>query len=152
MQSEALAYVCAEVGEMVTLYRYLYGVPCPCTSATGSYSRDWHRAHPDAEDCEGRGVIGATVSPATVKCIYQPVYMLGYALRDYVDVTQIAELFASDIIVWVAAYSLGSAGTVLVVWSVVQHSELEIKGTRYRLVHILPTPLNEIAIFRPVSP
>lgn len=45
------------------------GDACPCVGSRG-ISREWHRLHPTAPDCQGKGIINGTTTEKTVKAFF----------------------------------------------------------------------------------
>lgn len=53
------------------------GTQCPCMISRDAdnpeYSHEWHRLYPDADDCNGTGLIDTTTTTTTIKGMVYPV-------------------------------------------------------------------------------
>jgi len=62
-------------GKSATLVQ-VTGDACPCMtwrdSDNPSYSAEWHRLNPAAEDCNGTGLINRTTTNTTIKAYFYP--------------------------------------------------------------------------------
>jgi len=77
------------------------GSACPCWNWRGvGYSKEWHRLYPNADDCNGTGLISSTPVSTTVKAFFYPVGLVeSRGLPDSIK-TVIGERTDVDLIMW----------------------------------------------------
>lgn len=68
LDKQEFCYSLVSNGATATV-NFISGDACPCVGSRG-VSREWHRLHPDAPDCQGKGIINAASTEKTVKAFF----------------------------------------------------------------------------------
>ena len=135
-------------GETATLIE-LTGSTCPCMthfSDTPSYSKQWHRENPNADDCNGTGIINGTYSRTAIYGIFSPPNLVGNSIpggKEFID--SIGEIQKDDLIIW--GITDASLNNVNVTYKSEYVTKVTHKGVDYTLkdMSIIPNAVGQVA-------
>ena len=75
------------------------GTACGCVKSSGS-SREWHRLHPDDDNCNGTGLVNTTTTTTSVKAFFTNRLQSLMTFLNQYKKTEIGELDDADLFMY----------------------------------------------------
>ena len=98
---------CYRFGNTATVTQ-VTGTACGCVASQGS-SREWHRLHPTADDCNGTGLIDTTTTTTSVKSFFTNRLQSLMTFLNQYKKTEIGEIDDADLFIYGVAKALDAS-------------------------------------------